>query len=222
MLFSIALKLIVGLLGLLVVVRLLGKKAISEITPFDLIYTLVLGGILEESIYDDKVNIGHLLFALFLWATMIYIIELVVQKNEKINRWLKGEPSVLIRDGVLNLKEISRNHIEMEQLRTMLRQQQCFSLENAKHTVLENAGQISVLKKSEEDKVMSLMLVDQGRIQYRVLQTHELEKSWLMENLEKEGYTMLRDILYVEWSEEKGFYILTNDDVINTTYRIDG
>lgn len=69
---------------------------------------------------------------------------------------------------------------------------------------------------------MSLMLVDQGRIQYRVLQTHELEKSWLMENLEKEGYTMLRDILYVEWSEEKGFYILTNDDVINTTYRIDG
>ncbi|MBF7140594.1 DUF421 domain-containing protein [Pediococcus pentosaceus] len=222
MLFSIALKLIVGLLGLLVVVRLLGKKAISEITPFDLIYTLVLGGILEESIYDDKVNIGHLLFALFLWATMIYIIERVVQKNEKINRWLKGEPSVLIRDGVLNLKEISGNHIEMEQLRTMLRQQQCFSLENAKHTVLENAGQISVLKKSEEDKVMSLMLVDQGRIQYRVLQTHELEKSWLMENLEKEGYTMLRDILYVEWSEEKGFYILTNDDVINTTYRIDG
>lgn len=222
MLFSIALKLIVGLLGLLVVVRLLGKKAISEITPFDLIYTLVLGGILEESIYDDKVNIGHLLFALFLWAIMIYIIERVVQKNEKINRWLKGEPSVLIRDGVLNLKEISGNHIEMEQLRTMLRQQQCFSLENAKHTVLENAGQISVLKKSEEDKVMSLMLVDQGRIQYRVLQTHELEKSWLMENLEKEGYTMLRDILYVEWLEEKGFYILTNDDVINTTYRIDG
>lgn len=222
MLFSIALKLIVGLLGLLVVVRLLGKKAISEITPFDLIYTLVLGGILEESIYDDKVNIGHLLFALFLWATMIYIIERVVQKNEKINRWLKGEPSVLIRDGVLNLKEISGNHIEMEQLRTMLRQQQCFSLENAKHTVLENAGQISVLKKSEEDKVMSLMLVDQGHIQYRVLQTHELEKSWLMENLEKEGYTTLRDILYVEWSEEKGFYILTNDDVINTTYRIDG
>lgn len=222
MLFSIALKLIVGLLGLLVVVRLLGKKAISEITTFDLIYTLVLGGILEESIYDDKVNIGHLLFALFLWAIMIYIIERVVQKNEKINRWLKGEPSVLIRDGVLNLKEISGNHIEMEQLRTMLRQQQCFSLENAKHTVLENAGQISVLKKSEEDKVMSLMLVDQGRIQYRVLQTHELEKSWLMENLEKEGYTMLRDILYVEWLEEKGFYILTNDDVINTTYRIDG
>lgn len=222
MLLLIALKLTVGLIGLLVVVRLLGKKAMSEVTPFDLVYTLVLGGILEESIYDDKVNIGHLLFAILLWAIMIHVIERVVQKNEKINRWLKGEPSVLIRNGVLNVKELSKNHIEMEQLRTMLRQQQCFSLENAKHAVLENAGQISVLKESEEDKVLSLMLVDQGRIQHRVLQTHELKESWLIEKLEKEGHTRLQDLLYVEWSEEKSFYILTNDDVINAIYRIDG
>ena len=132
MLSLITLKLIVGLMGILVVVRLLGKKSMSEVSPFDLVYTLVLGGILEESIYDDKVNIGHLLFALILWALMIYIIERIVQKNEKVNRWLTGEPSVLIRNGVLNLKEVSKNHIEMEQLRTMLRQQQCFSLEKCK------------------------------------------------------------------------------------------
>ena len=80
-------------------------------------------------------------------------------------------------------------------------------MKNAKHAVLENAGQISVLKESEEDKV---------------LQTHEIEESWLMENLENKGYTKLKDIVYVEWSEEKSFYILTNDDVCNQTYRIDG
>lgn len=222
MFLLIALKLIVGLIGLLLVARLLGKKAMSEITPFDLIYTLVLGGILEESIYDDAINVGHLLFALALWAVMIYIIETVVQKNETINRWIKGEPSILIRNGVVNLKELSRNHIEMEQLRTMLRQQQCFSLENAKHAVLENAGQVSVLKQSEENKVLTILLVDQGHIQHKVLQSHELEESWLMENLNKKGYTTLQDIFYVEWSEEKGFYILTTADTKNTLYRIDG
>ena len=40
----------------------------------------------------------------------------------------------------------------MEQLRAILRQQECFSLENAKHVILENAGQMSVLKKSDDDK----------------------------------------------------------------------
>lgn len=222
MLLSISLKLVFGLVSLMLVTRVLGKKALADVTPFDLIYTLVLGGILEESIYDDKLNIGHLVFALFLWAALIYIIERIVQKNTRVSRLLKGEPSVIIRDGVINLKALSKNHIEMEQLRTMLRQQQCFSLENAKHVILESAGQVSVLKKSQEDSYISLMLVDHGIIQDRVLETHSLTRKWLLDNLIKESYTILHEIIYVEWSAEKAFYILTNHDVMNKDYCIDG
>ena len=222
MLLSIILKLVFGLVSLMLVTRVLGKKALADVTPFDLIYTLVLGGILEESIYDDKINIGHLVFALFLWGVLIYIIERIVQKNTKVSRLLKGEPSIIVRDGVINLKALSKNHIEMEQLRTMLRQQQCFSLENAKHVILESAGQVSVLKKSQEDSYISLMLVDHGIIQDRVLETHGLTRKWLLDNLNKEGYTILHEIIYVEWSAEKAFYILTNHDVMNKDYCIDG
>ena len=191
MLLSISLKLVFGLVSLMLVTRVLGKKALADVTPFDLIYTLVLGGILEESIYDDKINIGHLVFALFLWGALIYIIERIVQKNTKVSRLLKGEPSIIVRDGVINLKALSKNHIEMEQLRIMLRQQQCFSLENAKHVILESAGQVSVLKKSQEDNHIALMLVDHGIIQDRVLETHGLTRKWLLDNLNKEGYTIL-------------------------------
>lgn len=133
MLLLITLKLFTGLLGLLLVVRLLGKKSLSALTPFDLIYTLVLGGILEEALYDDQVNIGHLLVALALWGCLIYIIERLVQKNDRINRWLKGEPAVLVRNGMFNLAEMKRSKVEFEQLRELARQQQCFSLANVKH-----------------------------------------------------------------------------------------
>lgn len=222
MFFMIAFKLCLGLIGLLLVARLLGKKTLSEITPFDLIYTLVLGGFLEEAVYDDKVSGLHLLFAVALWAIMIYGIEQVVQKNDKINRLVKGEPAVLIKNGVLNMKEISKNHIEMEQLRTMLRQQQCFSLENAKHAILENAGQVSVLKKSDEDKAMTLLLINEGKIQQRVLHSHELEEAWLKNSLMKNGYTNLQEIVYAEWSEEKDFYVVRYKDTDNSSYKIDG
>ena len=194
----------------------------SEITPFDLIYTLVLGGILEESIYDDAVNTGHLLFAIGLWAIMIYLIEQFVQKNDKVNKWVKGEPAVLIRNGKLNVKEITKNHIEMEQLRAMLRQEQCFSLENAKHVILETAGQISVIAKSEEDKTMTLLLVDEGKIKNKVLQTNNLDDSWLRKKLQEEGYTNLKEIIYAEWSQEKGFYVITYADTESVSYKIDG
>ena len=135
MFWLIMIKLITGLMGLLLVVRLLGKKSLSDITPFDLIYTLVLGGILEESLYDPKINVLHLLLGIAVWGCLIYFVEKIVQKNDKVNRWLKGEPSVLIRDGVLNLSEINRNKIELEQLRQMARQTQSFTLKNEKHVI---------------------------------------------------------------------------------------
>nr|WP_252903987.1 YetF domain-containing protein [Secundilactobacillus oryzae] len=120
---------------------------------------------------------------------------------------VKGEPSILVKDGIVNLKELNRNQIELEQLRELSRQHQCFSLENAKHIILENAGQVSLVVKSEEDKVLALMLVDRGQIQVPVLETHNLTTDWLKENLVNQGYQSLDDLVYVEWSEEKGFYV---------------
>lgn len=222
MFWLIMIKLITGLMGLLLVVRLLGKKSLSDITPFDLIYTLVLGGILEESLYDPKINVFHLLLGIAIWGCLIYFVEKIVQKNDKVNRWLKGEPSVLIRNGVLNLREINRNKIELEQLRQMARQNQCFSLKNAKHVILENAGQISLVMDSEEDKALSIMLVDQGHIQEKVLKTHQLTKTWLQKNLKQLGYNTLGNLVYVEWSQENGFYVITKEDVTEHIYRIDG
>ncbi|UJF26486.1 hypothetical protein [Planococcus sp. 107-1] len=61
-------KLFFGLIALLVVTRLLGKKEMSQLTPFDFIYSIVLGGILEESIYDDKVSGLHVWFAVAVWG----------------------------------------------------------------------------------------------------------------------------------------------------------
>lgn len=68
----------------------------SEITPFNFIYTILLGGILEEALYEEKVSILPILFAIALWAVLIYLVEVLVQKIYKLKKPLKGEPSELI------------------------------------------------------------------------------------------------------------------------------
>ena len=209
MVLQIASKLVVGLIGLLLVTRLLGKKTLSEITPFDLIYTLVLGGILEESLYDDKINVLHFLFAVALWEIMIYLLETVVQKKDKVNNFIKGIPSVLIYEGELNLSEIKSNHIEMEQLRSMLRSQNCFSLRMVKYAVLEIGGSVSVMKESEGNEEFSYLLVDEKVIEMNTLQSIGKDKKWLTESLKEKGYPNLEDIVYAEWSPKQGLYVKT-------------
>lgn len=206
---QIALKLIIGLISLLTVTRLLGKKTLSEITPFDLIYTLVLGGILEESIYDKKVNVGHLLFAVVLWGIMIYLIESIVQKNDKVNKLLKGKASVLVFEGNLNLDEINKNHIEMEQLRSMMRKQNCFSLKKAKYVILEVDGSISVMEQAEESNELSYLVVDESRVQMNTLESIGTDEIWLMNRLKEAGHQSIDVIVYAEWTPKQGVYVKT-------------
>ena len=87
---TIGIKLVAGLVSLFLVTRLVGKKSLSEFTPFDFVYALVLGGILEETLYDEQVTVLHLLFAVAIWGLLIYSMESLIQRAERLKTWIHG------------------------------------------------------------------------------------------------------------------------------------
>jgi uncharacterized membrane protein YcaP (DUF421 family) len=217
---EIATKLVIGLAGLLAVTRLLGKKEMSQVTPFDFIYALVLGGILEEGIYDEKVSIWKILFAICLWGISVYIIEICAQKSDRMKKLLKGHPSLIIRNGELDIKQMKKNHLEIEQVRTMLRKQGVFTLREVRDLYLEPGGDISVklhskagsvtpdmLDLNPRDEAPSILVIEEGQIKEEELRSVKKSKEWLLEGLQKRNYKKIEDILYGEWSETDGFFI---------------
>ena len=213
-------KLVIGFAALMTVIRLLGKKHLSEMTPYDIIYLLVFGGILEESLFDEKVSILMILFAVAVWALVIYAIEKLVTKSNKLRILLKGEPDKIIENGVLNKKLIDKNQLEMEQLRTMIRKQGIFSLREVKDLYIEPDGDVTInqfakyktvtnedlkLKIDEEDP--TILLVDEGQLKEDALDSIDKSEQWLTSELEQMGYENLKDIMYCEWSSTEGFFI---------------
>ncbi|MDW0115365.1 DUF421 domain-containing protein [Sporosarcina thermotolerans] len=222
-------KLIVGLIALMVVIRLLGKKHLAEMTPYDIIYLIIFGGILEESIYDSEVSIWMFLFSLAVWAASIYFIEKLVARCNPLRILLKGEPDQLIDDGKVNIKAFKRNQLEMEQVRTMLRQQGVFSLREVRDMYIEPGGQISInsfakyksvtagdLELEKEEEAPSVLLVDEGEVKREVLNAIGKSEQWLREGLIDEGFDEIEKILYCEWSKADGFFIRSYADTINT------
>lgn len=214
-------KLVLGLLALLVVTRLLGKKEMGQFTPFDFVYALILGALLEESLYDDKISVFQMLFGVVVWGILIYIVELLAVKNSKIRRILKGDPSTIVRDGNLDMKAMKKNHIEMEQLRTMMREQGVFSLSEVRDLILEPGGNISIKKHpytepptakmlniEAGDEAPSILLVDEGKIKKENLRYAGKSLEWLHAELQKKGYTF-SEIFFAEWSDTNGFFIKT-------------
>jgi len=80
----------------------------SQVTPFDFIYALVLGGILEEGIYDKKVSIWQILFAIGVWGLSIYAIEVYSQKRDGMKNLIKGKPAIIIRNGKLDYRQMKK------------------------------------------------------------------------------------------------------------------
>ncbi|MGG0668032.1 DUF421 domain-containing protein [Sporosarcina koreensis] len=221
------LKLVVGLIAFLIVIRLLGKKHLAEMTPYDIIYLIMFGGILEESLYDNKISIWMFLFSLAVWAVAIFAIEKLVSRFNRLRILLKGEPAQLIADGKINQKAFKKNQLEMEQIRTMLRQQGIFSLREVRDMYIEPGGQISInsfakyksvladdlgVEKKEEEP--SVLLVDEGEVKSEVLHAIGKSNQWLEQGIREEGYHHAKDILYCEWSETNGFFIKGFADTI--------
>ena len=220
--WSVISKLIIGLICLLIVVRILGRKSLAQMTPYDFVYTLVLGGILEESLYDDKVNLLHLMMGVALWGILIFSLESVSTRNEWLNKLFKGEPSVIVYQGKLVMPALERNKLEMEQLRALLRIQGCYSLKNAEHMIMETRGQVSLTTYDQEDQTITLLLVDEGAVEKKVLENHNLEEKWLIEELANLGHHTLENIIYAEWSKENGFYVVPYEETLNKKIRLDG
>lgn len=219
---SITIKMIIGLIALLTVTRLLGKKEMSEVTPYDFAYSLILGEIIGEAIYDPKLKWWFILYTAALWGILIYIIEVITKKFRVVRKQLKGNSSILIRKGKIDLEEIDKNHLEMEQLLILLRNQGIFSIREVEYAILEANGSLSVLKKPEyaapsmddlgvkEAKPVYLpyLLVDEGEILEDALKEACKEKSWLLNELEDQGIQDMKDVYFAEWKEDEGFFII--------------
>lgn len=221
MYIGISSKLITGAIGIFILLRIMGKKTMSELTPFDLIYILLLGAVVEEAIYDDKVNVLHVLFAIVLWGLFVYAIEKALQHTDKFSTFIEGEPAILIEKGRLNLKELDANFFDIEQLRSMLRQNNVYSIADVYYAILEVNGNLTVITR-DEAVVPSALLIEFGTIQENTLNYIMKDELWLRTELSKQGHDDLDEIVYCEWLESsKELKIETYDNTIHKKIYID-
>lgn len=219
-----ALKLTVGLAGVMIVLRLMGKKELAQITPLDFVYALILGGIIEESLYDATVPVYEMVFSLFFWALLIFVLEKVALKSRRFKSIAQGDPVILINDGQLNSEVLDKNNMDVDEVRMLLRLKGVFSLSEVKYAILEESGGLSVMQYAGEEpptrnelktdypeNILSYLLVDGGQVEDRILKEIGKDEAWLRQKLKEERGIELEDVFFAEWDEHNGFFVQKNE-----------
>ncbi|MCM3241569.1 DUF421 domain-containing protein [Cytobacillus oceanisediminis] len=213
-------KVIVGFVTLFFIIIITGRTSISQLTPFHLVFVLVLGDFLGNTIYENKVGIFHFLYAIGLWTLLMLGIEFLTLKNKSTRSLLLGDPNIIIRDGVMDRKLLKKNKLDVNQVLSILRQNQVFSVREVKYGILEANGQISILLQSKYQKPdkqdLSLLespvylptaLIIDGEVLRDNLHELGFDQQWLDNQLTTNGYDNVKRILYADWRENEGIHI---------------
>ncbi|TCK98805.1 uncharacterized membrane protein YcaP (DUF421 family) [Natranaerovirga hydrolytica] len=219
--FQLSVELIIGFIGLFAVTKLIRKSQIHQITPFDFISALVLGELLGNAIYDNETKIWTVLYALALWGILMFIIEKITQKYNGSRKLLEGDPAIIIRSGQIDFSVLKKEKLDINELLSLLRQKDVFSIREIEYGILEQSGDISVLKKSQyanptlEDLQLPYKtvyvpttLVLDGDILTNHLEALNLDQSWLYQQLESNGIQDITDVFYADWKEDEGIHII--------------
>ncbi|ASK63409.1 hypothetical protein CFK37_15200 [Virgibacillus phasianinus] len=222
----LAAELVVGFILLFILVKFLGKKLINQITPFTFIAAIVLGELLGNALYDEKIGLRYIVFSMILWALLLFIVEILGQKFLPLRKVFEGKPSVLIHNGVLNREQLKKNRMNINQLQSLLRQSETFSIREVAYCYLEANGAISIMKKSPKQKLQQddinlpaqtvhvpVTLIRDGELLPDELVDMNQNKEWLMNQLKMQGIDNYQDVFLAEWLEGDGLFVQTLEQV---------
>jgi len=181
---------------LLVVLRLTGKRQMSDLQPFDLIMSLLIADLASLPASDTGVPLLYGIVPILSLFLIHRLMSYASLKNERIRSLICGSPIVLIKDGVVQQAVLRDAHYSISDLIAQLRTKDVFELNSVAFAILETNGELSVLLKGDQSpltrKDLSLpaevqkppfLLLSDGKPQPIALKQAGKDITWLKKTL---------------------------------------
>jgi uncharacterized membrane protein YcaP (DUF421 family) len=129
--------------------RIMGRRELSSLEPFDLIVLIVLGDAIQQGLTQDDYSVTGAVLVISTLTLLQVFASFLGFRFDRLRPALEGEPVIVVEDGEPVLKNLRRERLTVEEVVAEARKQEIESLKDVKWAVLETSGQFSFLKKSE-------------------------------------------------------------------------
>ena len=134
---------------LLATIRLMGKRQLGELEISELVTTLLISEIASLPITDQSVPVMHAVIPLVTILSLEVLLSVILLKFPALKNLASARPTVLIRHGTLEQKELGRIRISLDELISELRQSGVSHIDDVDYAILEQNGKISIILKKE-------------------------------------------------------------------------
>lgn len=204
--------------------RIMGKRQLGELQPTELVITILLSEIAAIPMQDNALPLGNSIVAVLLLVALEVINSVVVLKVPGVRSLLQGNSLVVIRDGVIDQKQMKRLRFTMDDLFDQLRQKDVFDISDVRYAIVETNGQLSVMLKPEKENVTAemadlpnetkgllCMVINDGKFLKRSFKESDMDEEKIYSILEKEK-TALEEVLFMVADKEGNYTIVKKDE----------
>jgi len=185
------------------VAKLSSKKQVAQLSYFDYISRISLGGIAAIMVVDLRVNFLYGVLAIIVWIGITYTLDFIALKSKIFRDFIEGKGIVLIKDGKIMEENLKKEQFTTDMLLKQLRSKNVFKFADVEFAVLEPTGEVNILlkrnmqpvtlkdlhEKIPNEKEPQTVIMD-GKILNEPLATLGLSPAWLLSQLEKQGFSI--------------------------------
>lgn len=150
---------------LVVIMRLMGKRQIGEMQPFEFIITLLIAELACVPMTDVSIPLVYGVVSIIAVFILHQILTILEQSSQRFKSVIDGKPAVVINKRGVDIKELKKNNMDVSDLLESLRTTGNFSLDSVHYAIYESNGKLSVLKSEQKDasNQLPLLLVYEGK-----------------------------------------------------------
>mgnify|MGYP003376373863 CR=1 FL=1 len=199
----------------LIVMRLMGKREIGQLQPFELAISIMIADLASIPMTDSGIPITNGIISILGLLVMHLIISVINMKSIKAREIICGKPTILIYRGKIDEKALKKERFTINELEERLRGNDVINLGDVEYAILETSGQVTVIQKPEkrntipedfkivpEYEGIPYDLVVDGKIMEQNLKAIGKNKQWLIKQVEK--FKMLPEEALIVTYDAKG------------------
>ena len=145
---DIVVRVFFAFLFIFLLTRLIGRRELSTLQPFDLLLLVVVGDLLQQGVTQNDLSFTGLVLAVGLFGLFTLALSYAGWRFPRVRPLLEPEPLILVEDGKVIGRNLRKERITPEEVASEARLQQISSLEDVQWALLESGGRISFIPKS--------------------------------------------------------------------------
>ncbi|MBO0587059.1 DUF421 domain-containing protein [Sporosarcina sp. E16_8] len=186
---------------ILIILRIMGKREVGELGIIDVVVFIIMAEVAAFALDSPDNKLMHSILPMLVLLVIQLVSSYFSLKSKKFRDIVDGEPTLIIRHGIILEQEMRKQRYNLDDLFQQLREQQIGSVHEVSFAYLEPSGNLSVFKHDDVQPVLAL--ISDGFIQSRHLELIGKTDEWLVKGLQQLGVNDVKQIFYCSYERNE-------------------